>query len=275
VKYMGKNFRLLRKGAVEYLDMLFPVPGIARGLFTTRKGGVSEPPFHSLNLAFHVGDDPNRVLTNRRIFAEAAGISLDELTSAEQVHGDNVAVVSRSHRGRGAVDQGSVIPGADSLITNEKEVALITFYADCVPVYIVDSRAKAIGLAHAGWKGTALGISGKTVREMEKKFGADGRACFAHIGPSIGPCCYEVDRRVIDVFRETFGEKGDLFRKVSMDKWLLDLWSANKRDLIASGLNPQNISISGLCTCCNAGLFFSYRRDGGNTGRMAAFLKLI
>ncbi|HBT20096.1 MAG TPA: peptidoglycan editing factor PgeF [Peptococcaceae bacterium] len=273
---MDSVFCLKHRGSLEYFEIEFPCPGIARGIFTTRKGGVSLPPFNSLNMAFHVGDEKEKVLLNRKIAADALGIPLEEFTSGEQVHGDKVVLVEEEQRGRGAFDLKDVIPGADALITGKKNVALTAFFADCVPIYILCPHDRKIGIAHAGWKGTALGIAGKTVKAMKAAFGVKERDCMAFIGPSIGPCCYTVGENVYMQFSDHFENKrDDFFKKLSHEKWSLDLWTANKYDLIFSGIEPKNIFVSGLCTCCNENLFFSYRRENGKTGRMAAVFKLI
>ncbi|NLO89347.1 MAG: peptidoglycan editing factor PgeF [Clostridia bacterium] len=273
---MAGVFQLKRKGALEYFEIEFPHPGIARGIFTTRKGGVSSPPFDSLNMALHVGDEKEKVLFNRKMVSEALDIPLGDFTSGEQVHGDKVVVVTKEHRGRGGHDLKDAIPGTDALITGERDVALTAYFADCVPIYILCPQDRKIGIVHAGWKGTALGIAGKTVKTMKEAFGIKERDCMAFIGPSIGPCCYTVGENVFMQFSHRFGKSRDgFFKELFQGQWSLDLWSANKLDLISSGLKPQNIFISGLCTCCCGDLFFSYRREKGNTGRMAAVFKLV
>ncbi|MDN5346827.1 MAG: purine-nucleoside/S-methyl-5-thioadenosine phosphorylase / adenosine deaminase [Clostridia bacterium] len=247
----------------DFLESRAPVVAA----FTTRKGGESGPPFATLNLGLNTGDAPEKVLANRRRVAEVLAISLDSWVVGEQVHGDGVAVITRSEAGRGTTTSESSLKSTDALVTEEKGLALVAFFADCVPVYIVDPVRQVIGLAHAGWRGTRLRIAARTVEVMQQKFAASPDGCLALLGPSIGPCCYEVGPEVA-------GEFAPEFLKPHKGRWLLDLWKANMKILLQAGIKEANIHITGICTCCHPELFYSYRRDGGRTGRMGAFLCL-
>ncbi len=151
---------------------------------------------------------------------------------------------------------------------------MASFYADCVPIFLLDPVNKVVALAHAGWKGTALRIGRKTVEEMAATFGTDPRDCLAGVGPSIGPCCYEVDEKVISHFWDGISVPSDLAGAVSPGKWKLNLWEANRRVLLAAGLKDENILSACICTSCHSDMFFSYRAHKGKTGRMMAIIML-
>jgi uncharacterized protein, YfiH family len=236
--------------------------------FSGRAGGVSRGPYASLNLGLHVGDDPACVLENRRRLCRAAGIDPGSLVVGQQVHGAQVAVVTPRDRGRGAFSPDDAIPGVDALITDAPGVVLMALYADCVPVFIYDPKRRAVGLAHAGWKGTAAGIAGRTLAAMADAFGTRPEDCWAAIGPSIGPCCYEVGEDVAARFSALdpalVREQGESRR--------LDLWAANEQQLVAAGVPPAQVTSARLCTRCLQETFFSHRAQGGRAGRMAAFI---
>ncbi|MDQ0286950.1 YfiH family protein [Desulfofundulus luciae] len=263
------------EGAVKWLLWeAFLDTGLVSHGFTTRHGGVSTGEFATLNMAFHVGDDPDHVLTNREVACWALEMNPAHLVAGQQVHGDRVAVVGKVHRGRGARSTEDALPATDALITGEPLVPLSSYYADCVPVFLLDPVRRVVGLAHAGWRGTYLDIAAKTVEAMGRFFGSRPEDCLAGIGPSIGPCCYEVDVPLVDLFKGHFPFWQELLVPNPTGKWQLDLWEANRRILVEAGLGPENIFIAGVCTCCRQDLFFSYRGSGGRTGRMAALIML-
>lgn len=238
--------------------------------FTTRLGGVSEGPFKSLNLGFSVGDLPERVVANRRRVADALGYDLPRAVSGRQVHGNNVAVAGLSDAGAGAFGPETSLPETDGLVTSVPQLPLTALFADCVPVCLVDTVNRTVGMVHAGWQGTMQRIAGKAVAEMSGAFGTRPSECLAVLGPAIGPCCYEVDGPVARKFQ---GLGGTVSRR-DEGKWRVDLWEANRLDLLAAGVLPKNISVVDICTACHPELMFSYRRDGGTTGRMAAVVML-
>lgn len=247
--------------------------------FTGREGGEGTGPYDCLNLALHVGDDPGDVLENRRLTAEALGFSAEDWTCGEQVHGGRVAVIRENDRGRGSRDRESAIQDTDGLLTNVPGVLLTSFYADCVPLYFWDPVQNAVGLAHAGWKGTVAGIAENMVREMTEEYGSRPEDIRTAIGPSIGDCCYEVDDRVMDHVRALelkievknsdeplpFTDKGN-------GKYMLNLKEINRHIMIKAGILTDHIECTSLCTSCRNDLFFSYRKDGGTTGRMASWI---
>lgn len=234
--------------------------------FSDRHGGVSAPPYRSLSLGLHVGDDANLVLENRRRFARALGVDVRSLVAGEQVHGTRVEVVTSAHRGRGALARADALSGVDAMVTDVPGLVLFGLFADCVPVFIYDSRRRAVGLAHAGWQGTVGGIAGRTVQTLADAFGSRPSDCYAAVGPAIGPCCYEVGEDVADRFRDMDADSvvdGEGRPRVN-------LWEANTRQLQEAGIPREHISVARLCTRCLQETFFSHRGDGGSTGRMAA-----
>lgn len=265
---MKKWFEFVQRNNVELLNIFLPG---ARAVFSTRQGGVSACPFDTMNLAFHVGDSVKSVGENRKIFCDAWGMPLDRVVCANQVHGTNIQTLTSEHAGRGAWSQEDALPETDAMITMEPGLIPAAFFADCVPVYIVDPVKGAVGLAHAGWKGTLKGIAGKTVARMYEEFGCQPSDCCAFIGPSIGPCCYQVGEEVASLFNQR--RDGHVSPAGRVNEWKLDLWGANRDDLAAAGVPADKIGISGICTRCDK-RFFSYRREGGCTGRMGAFITL-
>ncbi|GFN24062.1 peptidoglycan editing factor PgeF [Thermanaeromonas sp. C210] len=243
-----------------------------RAAFSTRQGGVSPGVFRSLNLGFHVGDEPDLVLTNRRLFAEATGLPLATWVVGEQVHGSRVAVAGKKDRGRGADTLETCVPGVDALVTAEPGITLVALFADCVPVYVVSADGRAMALIHAGWKGTLSRVAGAAVDCLAEVFNVRTAECRAVIGPAIGPCCYRVGDEVAEAFRKQLPWGEAVLRPGGEGSWYLDLWEANRLALVDAGLHPERIAVAGLCTACHQELFYSYRRDGGRTGRMAAVL---
>jgi len=233
-----------------------------------RLHGESDIVDGTLNLALHVGDDVAKVLCNRKAFAEAVGVDASRFTTCQQVHGSKVVRVTEELIGSGAFDFANTIADTDALITNIPDVPLMLFYADCVPVLLADVATGAIGLAHAGWRGTVAHIARKTVCAMQEAFGTNPNDVLAAIGPSIGACCYEVDDFVRDQasgYEEFFSAKGE-------GKYQLDLWGMNAKQLLEAGVSVENIMVAGVCTNDNKELFCSYRAEQGKTGRMGVCL---
>ena len=244
------------------------LPRVTQG-FTTRRGGVSTEPYESLNLGTHVGDTAAQVLANRRRVWHELGISEAQVVLAEQVHGDRVAVVSE---GAGQ----DPVAGADALVTSTPGLLLMLLFADCVPVYLVDPVRKVIGLAHAGWRGAAANIAGKTVRTMTEEFASVPAGCFAAIGPCIGGDSYEVGAEVADLFRSLPGARASNVvtpRSEIGGTYNLNLRAVVFGQLLYAGIPAGSIAVCDEDTFRSKRDFFSYRRDGA-TGRMAAFLAL-
>lgn len=245
--------------------------GLTAG-FSTRLGGSSLPPRDSLNTALHVGDDESAVIANRRAVADALGWPFEAWTCAEQVHGSRVVRVTGDERGMGRLSRESAIQDADALITDEPGILLTMYFADCVPLYFYDPEHEALGLAHAGWKGTVADVAGETIRAMVEAFGTAPAQLYAAIGPSIGACCYEVDDTVMNRVREVVPDDDSFHVPSSAGKSRLNLKEINKHLMIKAGILPSRIEMSGWCTSCSTDLFFSHRKERGQTGRMMSWL---
>lgn len=259
---------------VEYLTYktLDEVSEVIHG-FSTRIGGVSEGIFSSMNLSFTRGDDEKNVMENYRRFANAVGFGVEDIVTSDQTHTTNVHIVKEEDRGNGIIKP-RPYKDIDGLITDIPGVVLATFYADCVPLFFVDPINKAIGLSHSGWRGTVNKIGEATVKKMKDTFGTDPENILAAIGPSICQDCYEVSEDVIIEFREAFDKKywEKLFYKKSNGKYQLDLWNANRIIFMESGILEKNISMPGICTCCNPNYLYSHRASKGKRGNLGAFL---
>jgi YfiH family protein len=226
------------------------------------------------NYALHVGERTERVIQNRRELAKALGFPFSSWTCGEQVHGVHVSQVTNEDRGKGSTSRETAFKDTDGLITEETDILLTAFFADCVPLYFYCPDLDAVGIAHAGWKGT-VGDIGKKVVDRLCALGADWAQIRVAIGPSIGPCCYEVDERVIEPLKQSLKDPLALER-VSVShvpgKWRLDLRKANFELLKQSGVNPNHILVTKWCTSCDKEYFYSHRRDKGKTGRMVAWI---
>jgi YfiH family protein len=225
-------------------------PGPYRVAFSTRLGGVSDGPFASLNLGILTEDDPASVVENRTRLCDAVNADPDGATMAWQRHGSTVTEAQP----RGIVTPGTVYGHCDGLWSDEPGRAMLLLTADCIPIALAreSHESPAVGILHAGWRGLLAGIVGNGVRAL------GGRGVVAAIGPSIGPCCYEVGDEVATPFREAFGE--DIVRDGK-----LDLWTAAERALRAAGC--ERVDRFDMCTACDPHRFFSHRRDHGKTGR--------
>ena len=241
--------------------------GVCHG-FTCRVGGESDLVPGGLNMALHVGDDPEKVLRNRQKAARAMGFTLNRTATCDHVHGTVLARVTEEEAGRGALELGTTIPGTDGLLTDCRDLPLMLFYADCTPVLLVDTESPAIAVLHAGWRGSVGRIAQKGVQAMHQWYGTRPEAILAGIGPSIGPCCYEVDEKVRD---QASGFEG-CFTPHGTGHYLLNLWELNRQQLVEAGVRPEHISVAGICTSCRNEAYFSYRKEKGKTGRLAAVL---
>ncbi len=233
--------------------------GIPHG-FTTRRGGVSPAPFDSLNLGGAVGDDASRVAANWDRMREVTGLAFARV---RQVHGNRVV--------QAAAARGPGVPGeeADAIVSTQSELAACVSVADCVPILIAHPRSRVVAAVHAGWRGTLAGIAGEAVRALEAAHGARPEELLAVIGPSIGPCCYEVSVDLAERFRL---ELGPAVANPLPGRARVDLWLANETILRAAGVHRTRIETLGRCTSCEIELFFSHRRDAGRTGRQIAFI---
>lgn len=239
---------------------------------TSRVGPDGGPePF---NLALHVDDDPQRVVARREALCRVLGLPPEAFTCAEQVHGNRIVRVTAQDRGRGRLARETAFSATDGMHTDVPNVLLAAFFADCVPLFFLDPVRRVIGIAHAGWRGTVLDVAGEMVRSLAVHYDTRPRDLRVAIGPSIGPCCYEVDERVAAALRTTFGDDvpaGVLTAKGGGRYWL-DLRRANQKLCERAGILPENIEVTSVCTSCATGRFFSHRAEKGRAGRMAAFV---
>jgi YfiH family protein len=249
--------------------------------FSCRSGGSSVAPFDSLNCGLHVADAVENVIINRERIAGAVGLPIDSWTYAEQVHGCEVERVTGDDRGRGIRSRETAIQSKDAFVTQSTNVCLAALFADCVPLYFYDPVHQAIGLAHAGWKGTVQQIAAVTLDKMQQYYGSEAHDVVAAIGPSIGICCFEVDEVVMNkvwplLDTDIIGDKEDkvFYYKKENGKFMLNLQEMNRQIMIKAGIVPSHIEVTELCTSCHTDLFFSHRKENGKTGRMVAWIGL-
>ena len=259
-----------------YLEYpLFQETGIVTSAFSTRLGGVSEGYYSSLNLSFDRGDDPARVLENFKRIGASMGVNVEDMVLSKQTHTTNVRVVTAEDKGKGVMRERNYTD-VDGMITNVPGICLVTSYADCVPLYFVDPVKKAIGLSHSGWRGTVGKIGKNTVQLMQENFGSKPEDLLAAVGPSVCMDCYEVSEDVIEQFKEAFEKKywEDFFYKKENGKYQLNLWKANELIFLESGILPEHMAITNVCTHCNSKILYSHWTMGNNRGNLCAFLAL-
>lgn len=264
-----------------------------RHAFSTRLGGVSKGEWSSMNFSFSRGDDPEAVLKNYEIMSTVLACDVKDMVASKQTHTTNIRRVSSVDKGKGIVVEADY-DNVDGFITNEPDIVLSTFYADCVPLYFVDPVHKAIGLAHSGWRGTAMQMGKCMVEAMQENFESKPEELVVAIGPSICQDCYEVDSTVANVFVDLFKDSDEVLKLIEdkfdyfpdgkmhrpvikgkqEGKYQLDLWLSNLIILLNAGVNINNISVTDLCTCHNPDYLFSHRASKGKRGNLGAFLKL-
>lgn len=215
--------------------------------------------------------------------AAAIGVAPSRLLRIHQVHGRHAVVVRRDTPGArdgliAAASSGNgrvARPEADILASDDPSVALAVQVADCVPLLLADRRTNAVAAVHAGWRGTAAGVGPAAVAVLREQFGSRPEDLVAAHGPSIGACCYEVGDDLVAAFHEAgCGEDVERWFRPDRDgKWRLDLWKANRDQLVAAGVREEDVHQAGLCTASHPDLFASYRRDGAGTGRIAAVIR--
>jgi len=260
-------------GVVYHTSDILNGPGIIHG-FSTRLGGVSEDFRASLNLRGGGLDPDSRenVRENYRRFCAALGAETENLVLSKQVHQDTVRHVTAADRGKGLFRPADYT--ADALVTNEPDLNLMVFSADCIILLLHDPVSGSIGAVHAGWRGTALGLPAKTVREMGRLFGAKAEDLRVGIGAGIGPCCFETHDDVPDAMRAAFGSGVDRFIQPLGAKWRADLKAINAWQLEQAGIPTQQIDICPICTGCNPELYWSHRKTGDRRGVQGALIAL-
>lgn len=237
--------------------------------FTTREGGVSQGPFESMNIGFKTGDSNENVKKNIEIMAERLGIDVRDIVETNQTHTNNIKYVTEEHKNR--VFREAAFKDVDGIYTDKRNLALMSFHADCTPVFYYDPVKKVIAIVHAGWRGTLKNITGKMVNELVDKFSSDPEDVITAIGPSLGQCCFEVDKDVADLFLNE-NEEFKYFMEIKDPKYHFNLWEMNKYLLMKEGIKEENIELSGICTKCSNDMFFSHRGQGGKRGLMSGIL---
>ncbi len=263
--------QMKRKGRIQYVEAEFEGTSCSIQGFTTRHEGVSRPPYNSLNLGTTTLDQPHNIEGNRNLLTRAFGLQQNSLLTVRQTHGSDILLIDEHNDD---LSHFATIE-ADAIITDQPGIMIAVTVADCAPILLMDPEKKVIAAVHAGWKGSAMALAGKTVEWMHAIFGSDPAAIKAAIGPCIKSCCYEVDLPV----RQAFSQSGIEWDKVAVEngngRWRLDMAEANRAILLKTGVREESIQFSDLCVSCHRELFFSYRRDGVDTGRQAGFIMLV
>ncbi|MHB8709724.1 MAG: peptidoglycan editing factor PgeF [Desulfuromonadales bacterium] len=261
--------KTVRQGKIGYLQPNWAGDGIVAG-FTTRNGGSSRPPFNSLNLGFHTGDQQAAVEANRTALTRAFDLPPQLLLTVQQVHGSEILVIDQPNPDFNHYQRVE----CDAVIINQPGVMAGILVADCYPVVLYDPDGPAAGVVHVGWRGAAAGLLGRTVQAMREMFGSRPERLCAAIGPGVGGHGYEVDRPVREAFRAGAGGWEQIARETTLGHWLLDLRLSCQLQLEAAGVQGARIDTVAECTCCHRETFYSYRRDNGRTGRQIGFVLL-
>ncbi len=261
-------FRLVTSGNLSYYVIdEFEETGLVKHCFTTRRGGVSKNEFESMNLRLNCGDSQENIIKNYRIICDEIGVNFHDLVFSKQTHSDTIYMAEKKHCGTG-FEKPAMWDSCDGLITNQRAVPIIVFSADCVPVFLLDTENRAIGLVHSGWRGTVSRISQKAVEKMREAFGTKPENVIAAIGPSIRVCHFEVGDEVAEEFRKEFGD-GVLEKR---EKYHVNMQKAIELQLKSIGTG--RVIDSGICTYCQSGLLFSHRKTQGKRGVMGAIMEL-
>ncbi len=241
---------------------------------SSRNKKIGDKTFNNFNISLESNIPAEEVIKNRNLLSDSVKIPLNNFVMQNQVHGDNILVITEKYRGKGTLNHSDAIQNSDGMITNKKNICLFLFAADCMPILFYDYKKNVIGAAHSGWKGTVLKIAQKTVLKMESEFNSDLKDIIVGIGPSISVRNYEIGENVVKEVEKAFGTKKRYLKfNKNTQKYHFDLWFAAKDQLLEVGIPKNNIEISGYCTFNNNDLFFSARKN--NTGRFGAGIMLI
>lgn len=262
--------KLARQGKINYLQPEWAAEAPVAAGFTTRNGGVSRPPYNSLNLGFNTDDPKHNVEGNRSTLTRAFSIPTHLLLTVRQVHGTDVLVIDEPNPDLSHF----LTVECDAIITDQPGIMIGILVADCFPVLLFDPQRRVAAAVHVGWRGAAGGILAKTVQTLATNFGSRPERLLAAIGPGIGAHQYEVDRPVREAFRSGTGHWEEISNEIALGKWHLDLRESCLLQLRDAGLDPDRVTAAAEDTCCHRELFFSYRRDHGKTGRQMGFIML-
>jgi len=241
---------------------------------STRGGGFSSGNYNSLNLSFQVGDEHNNVMKNHQSLSHTLGFDLSSLVTCQQIHQDSIALVDKSYLKKDYFLPNNSIPETDALITDVPGITLMTRYADCSPLLFYDPKTRTVAIAHAGWKGTLEHIGQKTVEVLVNYYHCQPQHILTAIGPSIGPCCYQISNTMADYALKKLPRAQEYIRESLDDGLYFDLRQANKKQLKTAGIKDEHLYCTELCTSCAIDLFFSYRKEKGVTGRFGALIGL-
>ncbi|MDR2918587.1 MAG: peptidoglycan editing factor PgeF [Tannerella sp.] len=261
---------------MELLSFFKPFNKQLIAVSTSRKGGVSVGDYSSLNLCHYVGDDEEYVVKNRQHFCRILAFSPDRLFFPRQTHSDYVLNLNDDFLKLSSIEQLQLLEGVDALVTNKRQVGIGIFTADCVPVFLYDTVRQAIGIVHAGWRGTSAQIVSKTILLMQKTFDTDPKDLIAALGPCISQKNYAVGDELYDVFYKACFPVNELFiRQPLTSKWHFDLRAANRWLLMEAGVPIQQIEMTDICTYDQSDRYFSARKLGIQSGRITSCLMLI
>ncbi len=264
-----------KEGVSFWQSPLLLQAGLVNHGFSTRFGGISTGPYASMNLSVTRMENLKEVQQNYDIALGSLGIQKSDTVLVDGVHGVNIKRVGMQHKGDGLIkpyEEGG--ENFDGMVTDIPGIALVTIHADCTPLFVLDLKKAAIGLCHAGWRGTVDGMGLQMVSKMRQAFGSEPEDLLCVIGPHIGACCFEVHEDVAQRFRDAFPGFGGIQPAADAGKYNVDLTLAMAFQLFCAGVTAHHVNIAHLCTCCNEALFHSYRRDGLTCGAMASFLQI-
>jgi len=272
---MNIGFRHHQVNKTEYLTIpAFDDTGLVRHCFTTRLGGVSTGEWTSLNLGLNKGDFRDNVIENYKRICGLIHVDYKKIVFSRQIHGDEIGIISHEKMA-GELSFDKALKGLDALMTDRPGIPLVTFHADCVPLFFLDPVKKAVAVAHSGWRGTVKKIGKKVIEKMVDIYGCNAGDILAAIGPSIGKCHFEVDEPVADEFLKAYGDSAYSFiQGCGTKKFYIDLWEACLIQFRESGINDNNITLANECTVCHKDKYFSHRGDAGKTGSLAAMIQL-
>lgn len=263
------DFQKLRKYDRMYLQCPeFESSGLVKHAFTTCLGGVSHGKIDGLNLGFRVGDHAESVQKNYQYIAQDLNLNYNNMVLSRQTHTDNIRIVTKDDAGKGLIKDSDIFD-TDGLVTDLPDIPLVIFSADCTPILLLDIKKKVVGAVHAGWRGTVKQIAAKAIKTMIRSFGSNAADILAAIGPSIGPCCFETEWDTAKHFLSDFvsGKENE--------KFFVNLWAANQKQLMECGVLARNIFLAQECTKCHSDIYYSYRAQREKAGRMAAIISLI
>ncbi len=266
----------IKNSEIFLFDNLLKYNDIIDHFIATRKGGFSKVSYRSLNLALHVNDDAVLVRKNRKMLSSLLGVRGEACVYMNQTHSGHIMDILKDDAETISSKEGeneTVFDDTDALVTAQKNIYLLTLIADCVPVLLLDKQRKVIAVVHAGWKGTVKEIAKKTVHLMISRYHCDPSNIIAGIGPSIGPCCFEVEDDIIEKFKKVYSENDRVIQERKNGKSIVDLWKANQLQLERSGVPHANIEVSQICTACSTDLFYSVRKEKV-TGRFGVGIML-